>query len=126
MATSVVNVETKNDALKWVLACALIIAGIVGNVYFSQVMLAVRLLLWLLLAAAITAIVLQTGKGKIFWGFLRETRIELHKVVWPTRQETIQMTMVVLVIVVITGLLLWGVDTFFVWVVSQIAGNGVG
>ncbi len=125
MATDVDEIQTKYDVAKWLLATLLVLTGILGNAYFSQVMMGMRVLGWLLLVAMAAAIVLRTAKGREFLVFLREARVELYKVIWPTRQETMQTAMVVIVIVLITGVFLWGVDTVLLWIVSRIAGNGV-
>lgn len=43
----------------------------------------------------------------------RETRSELRKVVWPTREETIRLTVVVVAISVVIGLILFVGDSIF-------------
>ena len=62
----------------------------------------------------------MTGKGKTFLGFAKESRLEVRKVVWPTRQETVQTTLIILAVSTIVGLVLWGLDGVFVRVVSFI------
>ena len=57
------------------------------------------------------------------WNFLGETRAELRKVVWPTRPETLQTTLVVIVMVLIASLLLWGVDSLVLWVIKSLLGQ---
>jgi preprotein translocase subunit SecE len=52
---------------------------------------------------------------------VKETRIELRKVVWPTRQETIKTTGFVLIAVIIVAIFLWIVDAFFTWGVQSIS-----
>ena len=63
-------------------------------------------------------IALQTTKGAAFWALVKGSRTEIRKVVWPTRQETVQTTMIVVVFVVLVALLLWGLDAFLGWLVS--------
>jgi len=53
---------------------------------------------------------------------MKEAKNEIRKVVWPTRQETGQTTMMVVAVVIIIGILLWGLDTFLGWVVSSVIG----
>ena len=53
--------------------------------------------------------------------FLKETRIELRKVVWPTRPETIKTTGIIMVAVVIVAIFLWIIDAFFTWGVQSIS-----
>ena len=117
--------KTRFDSFKWVVSIALLLAGWFANYHYGEVMFAFRLLAWLVLLTVVSVILLQTGKGKQFWGFLREARVELYKVIWPSRQETLQTTLVVMVIVVITALFLWGVDSVLLWLIGKIAGNGV-
>ena len=77
-------------------------------------------------AAAIVAVLLayRTALGRLTWGFVSASRMEVRKVVWPTRQETIQITMLVLLMVVLMGLLLWGMDTLLGWGVQVLLGTG--
>ncbi len=57
-----------------------------------------------------------------FWALIKGARTEIRKVVWPTRQETVQTTMIVVVFVVLVVLLLWGLDSFLGWLVSLAIG----
>ena len=66
-----------------------------------------------------------TLKGSTFINFAKESRIEVRKVVWPTRQETTTTTMIVLAATVLMALLLWGLDGIIVQVVSFITGLGI-
>jgi preprotein translocase subunit SecE len=77
-----------------------------------------------LVALAIVAgfVALQTAKGKAFFRLFKEAKNEIRKVVWPTRQETLQTTLIVVVAVLIVGLLLWGLDSLLGWVVSGFIG----
>ncbi|MEX5381397.1 preprotein translocase subunit SecE, partial [Acinetobacter towneri] len=53
---------------------------------------------------------------------LKEARVEIRKVVWPTRQETMQTTLIVVAVVLVMALLLWGLDSLLGWLVSLIVG----
>jgi preprotein translocase subunit SecE len=111
------------DHLKWLLVLILLIAGFVANSYFSQVPWAVRAaigIVWIVIAAAIA---LWTTQGQKAWTFIKAARVELRKVVWPTRQETTQTTLVVMGMVLITAIVLWGLDTLFFWAVSLVTGQ---
>ncbi len=66
-------------------------------------------------ACAAAVIAFQTSQGRKAWDFIQEARMELRKVVWPTRQEVIQTTLLIIAMVVITSLLLWAVDSFLLW-----------
>ena len=55
--------------------------------------------------------------------FAKESKIELRKVVWPTSQETIQQTIIVVAVVVLTALFLWGIDSILLWGVRFFTGQ---
>ena len=66
------------------------------------------------LAAALVAglaLAYRTEMGRSVWGYLTGARAELRKVVWPGRQESVQATLMIAVVVLITALLLWGLDS---------------
>ena len=69
---------------------------------------------------------MQTVKGRNAVDFAKESRTEVRKVVWPTRQEAVQTTGIVLVATLIMSLLLWGLDSVLFWVVGLITGLKVG
>jgi len=107
------------DGVKWTVACLLLIAVVGGNfLYADQVNIVLRVVIlgtMVLLALFIAAF---TRKGKIFIEFAQGSRMEVRKVVWPTRQETIQTTLIVIAVSVLVGLVLWGLDGIFVRVVE--------
>ncbi|MBI2792333.1 MAG: preprotein translocase subunit SecE [Gammaproteobacteria bacterium] len=98
------------NSLKWAFVFALIAIGVVGNYHFSEQSLIIRAAGLIALAAVSVVIALQTDNGKRFWRFALDARNELRKVVWPSRQETVQTTVMVLGVVAIVALILWGVD----------------
>ncbi|MFI8384908.1 preprotein translocase subunit SecE [Pseudomonas sp. NPDC079086] len=114
--------DSRFDLLKWLVVAALVIAGVVGNQYFSAEPILYRVLALLVVAALAGVIALQTAKGKAFWVLAKEARVEIRKVVWPTRQETTQTTLIVVAVVLVMSLLLWGVDSLLGWLVSLIVG----
>jgi preprotein translocase subunit SecE len=63
-------------------------------------------------------------QGKTLWKFIQGARVELSKVVWPTKDETIQTTLVVLVVAVIGGVIFWTLDFFLLWITTRITGTG--
>lgn len=115
--------NAKLDWLKWIIAISLLIAGIVANYYYNYQPWPLRLLGWLVLMGIISAIVLQTQKGKQMLNFVRESRMELRKVFWPTRQETMQTTLFVAVMVVVLALILWGIDSILMWLIGWLTGQ---
>jgi len=67
------------------------------------------------------AIFIKSAQGVRFLHFVKETRIELRKVVWPTREETVKTTGLVLIAVIIVAIFLWIIDAFFTWGVQSIS-----
>ncbi|UVE17357.1 preprotein translocase subunit SecE [Pseudomonas sp. LS44] len=114
--------DSRFDLLKWVVVAALVVVGVVGNQYFSSEPILYRVLGLLVLAVVAVFAALQTSKGRLFFGLLKEARVEIRKVVWPTRQETMQTTLIVVAVVLVMALLLWGLDSLLGWLVSWIVG----
>lgn len=115
--------QPRFDALKWIIVSFLIIGGIVANSYFADVAWAVRAAIGIVLVAIALLTALQTKTGQTFWIFAKGARVELRKVVWPTRQETLQTTLIVVAMVVFAALVLWGIDTLFFWLVGWLTGQ---
>ncbi|WP_407312863.1 preprotein translocase subunit SecE [Pseudomonas sp. nanlin1] len=114
--------ESRFDLLKWLVVVALVVVGVVGNQYYSASPILYRVLALLALAGVAAFVALQTAKGKSFFVLAKEARAEIRKVVWPTRQETTQTTLIVVAVVLVMALLLWGLDSLLGWLVSLIVG----
>lgn len=114
--------ETRFDALKWLVVVVLVVIGVVANHYFAAQSILYRVVGLLVLAAIAAFVALQTAKGQAFFGLLKDARTEIRKVVWPTRQETTQTTLIVVAVVLVMALLLWGLDSLLGWLVSTIVG----
>ena len=110
------------DWAKWALVFLLIIGAIFANDYFGEQAVLYRVLGLLSVLAIAIAVALQTAKGAAFWGLMREANVERRRVVWPTRQERNQTTLIVLAFILVMGLLLWGLDALFGWLASLIIG----
>ena len=67
---------------------------------------------------------LQSFQGKTFWAFVQSSRVELRKVVWPSRQETMQVTLVVFVMVIVLSLFFWGLDSLLGLITRWLTGYG--
>lgn len=116
------NKDPRLDILKWSATAILVAVAVVGNQYFSAEPLLYRVLGIVVLAAAASFVALQTAKGGAFFALAKEARTEIRKVVWPTRQETTQTTLIVVAVVLVMALLLWGLDSLLGWLVSLIVG----
>lgn len=114
--------DARFDLMKWLVVTVLVVAGVVGNQFFSAESVLYRVIGLIVLAAVAGYVALQTAKGSAFFTLLKEARTEIRKVVWPTRQETTQTTLIVVVVVLVMALLLWGLDSLLGWLVSIIVG----
>lgn len=98
------------DNIKLLAAGLLIAAGIAGFYLLSDMPTVVRVLSVLAGVGAAASVAWFTQSGRAFYGFSQEAVTEARKVVWPTRKETIQMTGVVILFVIVMALFLWIVD----------------
>ncbi|CDG19332.1 MULTISPECIES: preprotein translocase subunit SecE [Xenorhabdus] len=110
------------DIAKWLLVAVLLVVAIVGNYYYREYNLPLRAIAVVAIAALAGAVALWTVKGKAALAFAREARIEMRKVIWPTRQEALHTTLIVAVVTAVMSLILWGLDGILVRLVSFITG----
>ncbi len=106
----------------------LAIVGITAGAFFCNYNFAVsgstKAIMWIFWLILMLFLGYLTTTGKKVFEFAQEAKIELLKVVWPTRQETIQTTTIVMVMVAVTGFLLWLLDSFIIWVIARITQIG--
>ncbi|WP_179526615.1 preprotein translocase subunit SecE [Ectopseudomonas composti] len=114
--------DSRFDLVKWLVVAALVVVGVVGNQYFSAEPVLYRVLGLVVLGAVAAFVAFQTARGQAFAVLLKEARVEIRKVVWPTRQETMQTTLIVVAVVLVMALLLWGLDSLLGWLISLIVG----
>ena len=122
MTTPVETVRDPKNTIKWVVAVALVVAAALVNRMLPELSLVLRGLLMTALGVAALVVAALTLQGKSFIDLLQQAQVELRKVIWPTRQETSQTTLIVLVVVVIMSLLLWGMDSLFGFAISAVIG----
>ena len=127
MTEQVQENPTVLDTAKLV-AGALVLAGGIAVFY----VLADQLPIWLRWIIVLASLVLgmlvslQSAQGKSLWSFVQSSRVELRKVVWPDRQETTQVTIVVFVMVIVLALFFWGLDTILALITRYLTGQGQG
>lgn len=115
---------SKLDTIKLLTALLLVICAVVGFYIYADQSLLLRVV-GLMTAVAIAVVVaLQTGKGRHTWAFFQDAQIEVRKVVWPTRQETVQTTLIVMLMVVLVAIFLWFLDMFLGWAIRLLTGQG--
>lgn len=116
--------ENRLDTLKLAVAALLVCAGLAGYYVFSSHSVLLRVLG--LVACIIVAIVfaLRTEKGRGIWTFFHEAHNEVRRVVWPTREETMQTTGLVILMVVLSALIMWALDWVLGWGIQFVIGTG--
>ncbi len=112
------------DTLKLLIAGGILVGGIVGYYYYADVCVLYRAIGVLLAFAAGVAVALQSTRGQELMRFVQGSRVELRKVVWPTREETIQTTVTVLVFALIMGVFFWLLDMFLLYATRLLTGQG--
>jgi preprotein translocase subunit SecE len=113
-----------SDKVKAVAAGVLLVGGIVGYYVLSAQPAWER---WIVVALGIVlalAVVAWSRYGRAFWQFVMDSRVELRKVVWPTRQETGMTTLVVFAFVIVAGLFFWTLDLVLAWATKALSGQG--
>jgi preprotein translocase subunit SecE len=116
------NRTSKKDVFLWLVIGIGLVLVIGSNYHFSYQPLAIRLIGWIISALVLFFIFFYTNQGRRFWSFAQASRAELRKVVWPTRQETARTTLLVIVMVALSGLFLWAIDSFLLWAVAFLTG----
>ncbi len=111
------------DTVKLLVALLLLAAGIYGFYHFEEESILYRVLGLLAVAGMALAVALQSNQGRRTWMFAVDARTEVRKVVWPTRQETWQTTLVVFGMVLLMSLILWLVDWGLMEAVRAITGQ---
>ncbi len=109
---------------KLVVAASLVVAGAVAFSYFGEQPLWVRLLGLLVVIGVAGFVAYQSTWGRSAVAFFAEARTEVRKVVWPTRQETLQTSLAIFIGVLIMSLILWGIDSLLFRVVRYLTGQG--
>lgn len=96
----------------------ILLLSIYANNYFSHQVIAIRLIGWIIDVIVLASLFFYTMLGRRFLAFAQASRAELRKVVWPTREETVRTTLIVMAMVVVAGLFLWAIDTLLLWAVA--------
>jgi len=113
------------DIVKLVICPLLIIVGVVAFYHFSDLLLLYRVLGLVAVISLAVGVCFTTAKGQAVWQFMAESKQEMRRVVWPTRDETVRTTLLVFTMVFIVGLILWLLDMFLLWAVQLLMTNGM-
>ena len=123
MNTKVETVAVKLDILKLFIAVLILVAAVAGFYIFADESQLLRVVGLLAATGVAIGIALQTEKGRTLWAFIQDAQVEVRKVVWPTRQETLQTTGIVIIAVIffaiVLGILDWGLGAAIESIIGQ-------
>ena len=116
--------SSRKDQVLLILTAAIFAGGLFAFYYFDELPTVVRVLLLMASLAATAAVGWRTQVGQGVWSAIAGARVELRKVVWPTKQESVQTTLMISVVVLIMTLLMWGLDSGLLFGVEKLTGRG--
>jgi preprotein translocase subunit SecE len=103
---------------------AVLVGSIVAYYYYADYSSLLRTIGMLLAFALAIVIALQSAQGQELWKFVQGSRVEMRKVVWPTREEAIQTTIAVLIFALIMGVFFWLLDLGLLYCTRLLTGVG--
>ena len=124
MEAKVDSKPTILDTALLLLSIAILVGGIFAYYYYADESVLLRTVGVLVALALAIFVALQSAQGKTLWAFVQGARVELRKVVWPTREEAVQTTIIVLVFAMIMGTFFWLLDVVLLWFTRFITGQG--
>ena len=111
------------DIIKLSIAAAALVGGLYAYYYYEpQIAQALRVLMVLAGTAAGIGIAMTSTQGQRLWHFIQGSRVEIRKVVWPTKQETTQTAIAVFVFTLILSLFFWALDSGLLWLTRTLVG----
>ena len=112
--------NNNRDMFTWVGFFAIWIVAFVLQAFLHTIPAAFLVIGWLIIISSSLALAATTTQGLLALEFIKSGREELLKVVWPTRKEATQITFIVIAVVLVVGLLLWGIDSIMVWAIAHL------
>ena len=111
------------DIIKLLIAAGALVGGLYAYYYYEPTIAqAIRVLMVLGGAAAGIGIAMTSTQGQRLWHFIQGSRVEIRKVVWPTRQETTQTAIAVFVFTLVMMLFFWALDSGLLWLTRSLVG----
>ena len=110
------------DIIKLLVAAGVLVGGLYGYYYLLEWSLPLRVLLVLGGLIVGVTIAMTSTQGQRLWAFIQGSRVEIRKVVWPTKQETTQTAIAVFVFTLVMALFFWGLDSFLLWLTRALVG----
>ena len=114
------EISSTLDTLKMASAVAILLSSVFSFYYFAELSVLIRVLAVIFSVILSLLVFFSTQRGIIFWDFLQGSRVEMRKVVWPTKQETIQTTLTVFVFVLVLGIFFWLLDFLLLYITTSI------
>ena len=112
------------DTVLLLVSMTILVGSIFAYYYFANESALLRSIGVLVAFALAVWVAFQSAQGRTLWAFIQGARVELRKVVWPTREEAVQTTIIVLVFALIMGTFFWLLDIFLLWFTRFITGQG--
>ena len=116
------NIEQKSSNSYLILSISVLVIGMILFYYFSEIRLFYRVLGMISVLILSGFIGYQSDFGKLVYSYITDSKVELKKVTWPTKQETTQTTLGVIAVVIIVGILLWLFDMLLSWAIGTLYG----
>ena len=116
------NIESRSNNTYLIVSIIVLISGMILFYYFSDVRLFYRVLAMISVVILSGFIGYQSDFGKLVYSYITDSKVEIKKVTWPTKQETTQTTLGVIVVVIIVGILLWLFDMLLGWAIGTLYG----
>jgi len=116
------NIEVKSNKTYLIAAIGVLVVGMILFYYFSDIRLFYRLVGMIAVLILSGYIGYQSDFGKLVYSYVTDSKIELKKVTWPTKQETTQTTLGVIFVVIVVGILLWLFDMLLGWAIGTLYG----
>ena len=116
------NIETKSSKSYLILSIGVLITGMILFYYYSDVRLFYRVVGMISVVIFSALIAYQSDFGKLVYSYVTDSKVELKKVTWPTKQETTQTTLGVIFVVIVVGILLWLFDMLLGWAIGTLYG----
>jgi preprotein translocase subunit SecE len=114
--------SAKDNALM-ILSIVALLAGVVAFYWYDEDPLALRLAMVGTGVAVAVGLVWVSWYGREFWQFAQAARVELRKVVWPEREDTVRTTVLVIVFASLMGLFFWVLDLILTWLIRLLTGQ---
>ena len=114
------EISSTLDTLKMASAVAILLSSVFSFYYFAELSVLIRVLVVIFSVILSLMIFFSTQRGIIFWDFIQGSRVEMRKVVWTTKQETIETTLTVFMFVLVLGIFFWLLDFLLLYITTSI------